>query len=109
MRTFIQLKDSVGWASVNTEGYIEGSIEVDSGTGDFYIKKRYEDGVWSDANLIRYAEINEGGDIIEIKNTYFSSEVNGPIMNSDTNSNFKWINGEWVLPTAVEETTSDPS
>jgi hypothetical protein len=47
MRTFIQLKDNIGWAVVNTPGETEG-IEVDSGTGHFYIKKRYEDGAWVD-------------------------------------------------------------
>lgn len=96
MKTFIQLKDSVGWASVNTTGEVEGGIEVDSGTGDFYIKKKYENGIWSEAELIRYAEINEDGDVIEIKRTYFSSEVDGPILSVDIKSTAKWIDGAWV-------------
>ena len=96
MRTFIQLKDNIGWASVNTAGEVEGSIEVDFGTGDFYLKKRYENGTWSDAELIKYADINDNGEIIEIKRTYFSSEVTGPVMDIDTTITSKWVNGVWV-------------
>jgi hypothetical protein len=96
MRTFIQLKDGIGWASVNTTGEIKDAIEVDSGTGDFYIKKKYENGVWTEADLIRYAEINEEGVIIEIKKTHYPSSVTGIIMNTDTKSTDKYINGAWV-------------
>ena len=91
MRTFVQLKDGIGWASVNTTGEIENAIEVEYGNGDFYIKKKYEDGVWSDAEMIKFAEINEDGSIIEIRRTYFSSEVNGPIMLADTKNTSKWV------------------
>ena len=96
MRTFIQLKDGIGWASVNTTGEIEGAIEVESGTGDFYIKKKYENGVWSDADIIKFAEINDDGSIIEIRRTYFLSEVTGPIMSEGVKSDSKWIDGAWV-------------
>lgn len=101
MRTFIQLKDGIGWASVNTTGEIEGSIEVESGTGDFYIKKKYEDGVWSEADIIKFAEVNDDGSIIEIHRTYFSSEVTGPVMSEGTKSDSKWIDGTWVNQAVV--------
>jgi hypothetical protein len=107
MKTFIQLKDGIGWASVNTTGEIQGAIEVDSGTGDFYIKKKYDNGVWSEAELIKFAEINEDGDIIEIKRTYFSSEVNGPIMDANTKTTSKWLDGDWVTPAFVEPVAID--
>jgi hypothetical protein len=102
MRTFIQLKDEIGWASINTTGEIEGAIEVESGTGDFYIKKKYKDGVWLEADIIKFAEINEEGSIIEIHRTYFSSEVNGPIINLDTKNSSRWIDGKWVNPSFIE-------
>jgi hypothetical protein len=101
MRTFIQLKDGIGWASVNTLTEIEGSIEVEAGTGDFYIKKTYNDGIWSNAELIKYAELNDDGSIIEIKRTYFPSDVTGPIVTVDTLTTSKWIDGAWVAPTPV--------
>lgn len=104
MRTFIQLKDGIGWASVNTTGEIEGAIEVESGTGDFYIKKKYENEVWSEADIIKFAEINDDGSIIEILRTYFPSEVNGPVMTAETQSTSKWIDGAWVHTEAVTPT-----
>ena len=111
MRTFIQLKDNVGWASVNTDGEVEGSIEVEPNNGDFYIKKKYINEVWSDADLIRFAEINEDGEILEIKNTYYSSEATTYIMDSNTKSSSKWINGSWVHAELIlppEQTVFDP-
>lgn len=96
MRTFIQLKDGIGWSFVNTPGEIVGAIEVESGTGDFYIKKKYENGVWSEADIIRFAEINDDGFIVEILRTYFPSEVTGTIMTPETKSTSKWIDGSWV-------------
>jgi hypothetical protein len=96
MRTFIQLKDGIGWASVNTTGEVEGAIEVESGTGDFYIKKKYEDGVWLEADIIKFAEISEDGSILEVKRTYYPSDVNGIIMNEDTKTTDKFIDGVWV-------------
>lgn len=104
MRTFIQLKDGIGWASVNTTGEIEGAIEVESGTGDFYIKKKYENGVWSEADIIKFAEVNDDGSIIEIFRTYFPSEVNGPVMTVETKSTSKWIDGSWVHTETVTPT-----
>jgi len=102
MKTFIQLKDGIGWASVNTTGDVEGAIEVDSGSGDFYLKKKYENGVWSEASLIRFAEINEEGEIIEIRRTYYSSEVTGPVMVDGVKSDSKWVDGVWVNVERIE-------
>lgn len=96
MKTFIQLKDGIGWAFVDTIEPIEGAIEVEFGTGSSYIKKKYEDGVWTDADLIKFAEVNDEGIIVEVKRTYFLSEVDGPIMNPDTKMTAKWVNNNWV-------------
>lgn len=104
MRTFIQLKDGIGWATVNTPGEIEGAIEVESGTGDFYIKKKYEDGVWSQADIIKFASVDEeDGSILEISRTYYPSEVKGPIMTPEVTPESKWINNAWVHPEPKEQ------
>ena len=58
MRTFIQLKDNVGFAVINTAGETEG-IEVSFGTGDDYLGKVYNNGSWSVAPTIKYAIINQ--------------------------------------------------
>ena len=106
MKTFIQLKDGIGWASITTHGEIKDGIEVDLGTGDFYIKKKYADGVWTEADLIQYAEVNNEGEIIEIKRTYYSSEVDGPILTADTKLTSKWINDAWANPVVVDSVKS---
>ena len=80
MRTFIQLKDNIGWASVNTNGEIQGSIEVEAGTGDSYIGKKYVNGSWSDTELIKYAIVDTEGTVIEVKQTYYPSEVTGTVI-----------------------------
>jgi len=80
MKTFIQLKDNIGWASVNTDGEVQGSIEVEAGTGDSYIGKKYIDGSWSDAELIKYAIVDAEGTVIEVKQTYYPSEVTGTVI-----------------------------
>ena len=98
MRTFIQLKDNIGWAFVNTTESIPGGIEVEFGTGESYLKKKYENGSWTDAELIKYAEINEEGTIIEVKRTHYASEVSGPIMTPEVKLDFQWKNDSWVEP-----------
>jgi len=95
MRTFIQLKDNVGWAVVNSANEVAGSIEVESGTGELYVHKLYDNGSWSDAPLIRFADIDDDGSIVEIKKTYYTSEVVGPILDSETKGSSKWINNQW--------------
>jgi hypothetical protein len=99
MKTFIQLKDNVAWAYIDTESETDG-IEVESGTGESYINKKYENGSWSDAEKIYYAEIDsKTGRVFEIKNTYFISEVkDNVIMPANANSLWSYIDGSWVEP-----------
>ena len=80
MRTFIQLKDDIGWASVNTDGEVQGSIEVEAGAGDSYIGKKYVNGSWSNAELIKYAIVDAEGNTVEVKQTYYPSEVAGTVI-----------------------------
>lgn len=112
MKTFIQLKDGVGFAVVNTAGETDG-IEVDFGTGEQYLKKTYNNGEWQDAPLLWFAEINNDGSIIEIRKTYFSSDIgDNPILTPDISPNAKWINGKWINPVFIEpvpEPTPEPA
>ena len=102
MRTFVQLKDGIGFATVNTEGETDG-IEVEFGQGENYLKKIYNDGNWEPAPLIWFAEINYDGSIIEIRRTYYPSEVgDNPILTPDIKSSARWVNNEWVQEQHVE-------
>ena len=105
MKTFIQLKDNVGFAFVNTSGETDG-IEIPFGTGESYLEKVYDNGSWSVAPTIKYAIIDEFGKIVEIRQTKFISEVGPwPQWNIEIPTYFKWSNGEWIDPTPIIETT----
>jgi hypothetical protein len=99
MKTFIQLKDGIGFACVTTPGETTG-IEVNSENPDFFINKKYENGEWVEAPIILYAIVNSKGKITEIKNTVFPSIVgNNPIIDEDINPESIWDGSQWVLPT----------
>ena len=103
MRTFIQLKDEVGFAVVNTPGQTDG-IEVEPGTGDQYIAKLYSNGEWSIAPKIKYAVIDENGKIVELRETSFPSELGTwPEWNNEIPTNWRWVDGAWVDPNPIVE------
>ena len=108
MRTFVQLKDNIGWAVVNTSGETEG-IEVEFGTGDSYIEKLYSNGQWSTTPTIIYAILNEDGSIVELRQTKFPSDLGSwPEWNSELPTTWKWIDGSWVDPNPIiEESTTE--
>jgi acyl-coenzyme A synthetase/AMP-(fatty) acid ligase len=105
MKTFIQLKDEIGFAFVNTVGNTEG-IEVSFGTGENYLGQLYSNGQWSVAPTIEYAIINEDGNIIELRKTKFPSELGPwPEWNSEIPTTWNWIDGSWVDPNPIIEVT----
>jgi hypothetical protein len=113
MRTFIQLKNGVGFATiiVPTDSEPDHSVTPDDTTAievftdnpDQFLKKQYnaETKSWTDAPLIRFAEVDENGTVIEIKKTYFEHEVTGPILGNDVVTNSTWVDGAWVPPRVV--------
>ena len=113
MRTFIQLRDGIGYAVINTEGEPDHSntpshttsIEVFTDNPEKLIRKKYnqETKEWSDAPVIRFAEYNENGDLLEIRRTVFVHEIpdNSAIMPDKANGLWKFINGDWVSPEVI--------
>lgn len=111
MRTFIQLHNGIGYAVLHTEGEPDHSvtpdhitaIEVFTSDPDQFLKKKYSESTksWSDAELIVFAELNDRGEIIEVRRTYFEHEVTGPIITPDVAPNAMWINNEWVTPQII--------
>jgi hypothetical protein len=98
MKTFIQLKDNIGFAYIDTEKETEG-IEVSFGSGNDYICKEYNNGVWTPAELLKYAFVDKDGRIIETRKTYFPSEIGeNPIISIDTPHNFVWNGLSWSAP-----------
>lgn len=115
MRTFIQLRDNIGYAIINTAGDLDHSITPDHTTAievftenpEQFLKKIYnfDSQSWSDAPIYRYAEINESGEIVDIKRTVFLHEISNEllIMPNEANGLWKFINGEWLPNTIIIE------
>lgn len=128
MRTFIQLRDGVGFATlVTAEEEPDHSVTPDHTTAvevtgqdnpDQFLKMKYDEKTktWSKAPLIYYGEVDEKGRVVEIRRTYFSHETEGfPILPSDFDNSWTWVDGEWVKPyidveevPAVPEIESEP-
>jgi hypothetical protein len=111
MRTFIQLRNGVGYASVITptdepDHTITPDhttvIEVFTADPDQFLKKKYdaETKTWSDAPVYRYAEVNNDGVPVEIKRTVWEHEIPHAslIMPDEANGLWKLIDGEWIAP-----------
>ena len=108
MKHFVQLKDDVVFAyhSSSTEVDIPGDniIEVES-DGEKYLNKKYENGNFVDATIIKYATL-EGNTVVSINKTLFSSEVSGPIVDDNVKIMATWdgtnfSNPEVVAPVSV--------
>ena len=115
MRTFIQLRDGIGYAALITPSDAPDhsvtpehttAIEVFTDNPDQFLKQMYnaETKSWTPAPILRYADINEKGEIIEVKRTVFSHEVDvdTKLMDDDTTHLHTWVDGAWVAPAVTE-------
>jgi hypothetical protein len=99
MKTFIQLKDGIGWASITTPEEIAGAINITGENPDDFIGKLYNNGEWEVAPTIRYALVDFKGMITEICSTVFSSVAgNNPLVTEELNLESTWNGTEWVPP-----------
>ncbi len=118
MRTFIQLKNGVGYATLITPSDAPDhsvtpddttAIEVFTDNPDQFLKKVYdaETKSWSEAPLIRWAQVNQNGVMVEIGRTYFQHEVpnDALIVPEGVDGSYTWIDGEWVAPVIIVEST----
>ena len=117
MATYIQLRDGVGYAVIHTHGEPDHSVTPDHTTAiliedenpDQFLKMKYDGktNTWSNAPIIRFAEVNENGIPIEIRRTVFEHEVpsNCFIMPDEADGSWKVIDGEWVPPVIYVNST----
>jgi hypothetical protein len=110
MNTWVQLKDGIAFASVQSVGFIENAILLDDNFSWDQIKgKKYENGQWVEPQLIRFVEILEDGIILKINSTVFSSDASEYII--DESVKVGWIlqnDGSFVAPEAPLVLTSVP-
>jgi hypothetical protein len=108
MRKYVQLKDGIVFAFHNTENeiidetgnVIEISAELD---GAWCLNKQYVDGKFIEIPIIEYAVLNKDDKTIKnIKTTYFPSEVNGKIIDSNAiNGDWTWDGEQFVAPVPI--------
>ena len=92
MNHYVQLKDGIVFATLNTPGEIEEStsiikVNIDPET---LLNKKYDNGNFIDVPVIKYALIDSNSRVVAIERTIFPSDVRGPIIDND-NVEILWI------------------
>jgi hypothetical protein len=107
MKYFVQLKDDIVFAyhQSSTEVDIPGDNIIEVAQEGFnHLGKKYVNGDFVDAPLIKYAILDEENDntVISIEKTIFSSEVRGPIIiDENVKVLWKWNGSDFVSPSVV--------
>lgn len=123
MKTFIQTRNNIGFAILNTSGSEpDHSLTPDHTnaidiTGhenpESLLRKQYnpENQTWSDAQIFRVADINAFGDIVEIRRTVFEHEIDPDTIVMPENVDYRWkyVNGEWIEPVFIEPVQETPA
>lgn len=107
MITWIQLKDGVAFASVQSKNFVGNSIPLrDDLTWQDVAAKKYEDDSWVEAPLIHFVEEMLGNKVLRVNSTVFSSDVTGPVCDSDVKP-FWTMNedGSFSPPESISEAT----
>lgn len=106
MNSYVQLKDNVVFATLNTSGDIlesDSIIKVDVNP-DSLLNKKYENGNFVDAEIIKYALL-DGNTVVQINKTLYSSEVSGPVINDNlVQVLWTWDGEKFNAPILVEPT-----
>jgi len=107
MTNWIQLKDGVAFAYVNSSNFVANSIPVeDSVDPETLMAKKYVDGQWEEASLVYFVEEMLGNKVLRINSTVFSSDVTGDIISSEVKPMWtKNESGEYEPPASISEAT----
>ena len=100
MAHWIQLKDGIAFAHVESEGFVGNSILLeDSETPSEILGKEYVEGQWVTAPLISYIEEMDGDTVMRIGTTVFSSDVKGEIVSGEVKHLWtKIASGKFIPP-----------
>ena len=92
MNTWVQLKDGIAFASVQSAGFVDGAILLDENVSweDVRLKK-YENGSWVTPEVIYFVTTLVNNEIRGLNSTVFASDVTGDIVSADTE--IFWIKG----------------
>lgn len=93
MSIWIQLKDGVAFAYVESPSFIEDAILLDDSTSWDDVKaKKYENGSWVEAPLTYFVTQFVDGTVRQTNSTVFSSDVTGDIVSADCT--YGWVKNE---------------
>jgi len=93
MSTWVQLKDGVAFAYVDSPNFVEGAILLDESlTWDDVKAKKYENGSWVEPTYIFFVTQLIDNTVHQINSTPFSSDVKGDIVSTEVK--FGWIKNE---------------
>jgi hypothetical protein len=106
MSIWIQLKDGVAFAYVESPSLVEGAILLDDSLSWDDVKaKKYENGSWVEAPLIYFVTQFTDGAVRQTNSTPFSSDVTGDVVSADCK--FGWVkneDGSYSEPPVIEQT-----
>ena len=107
MTNWIQLKDGVAFAYVNSSNFVENSIPIDDSIDpNTLMAKKYVDGQWEDSELIYFVEESLGNKVFRVNSTVFASDVTGDIVSSEVKPMWtKNESGEYEPPATISEAT----
>jgi hypothetical protein len=107
MTNWIQLKDGVAFAYVNSSSFVANSIPIeDSVDPETLMAKKYIDGEWEEAPIIYFVEEMLDNKVLRVNSTVFSSDVTGDIVSSQVKAMWKKNeNGEYEPPSSISEAT----
>jgi hypothetical protein len=93
MSIWVQLKDGVAFASVESNQLVENSILLQDELSWEDVKaKKYENNEWVEAPLIYFVTQLVDGIVRQTNSTVFSSDVTGDIVSADCS--FGWVKNE---------------
>jgi hypothetical protein len=93
MNTWVQLKDGVAFACVQTPTFVENSILLgDEVSWEDVKAKKYENGSWVEAPLIYFVTHIKDNVVHQTNSTVFSSDVTGEVCTVETA--YGWIRNE---------------
>ena len=93
MKQFVNLKDGIVFASheSTTEIDVEGDdIYQVEGKASDYLGMKYNNGIFTEAPIIRYAILDKHNTVVTINKTIFSSEVGSNIIIDDEDVEVLW-------------------
>jgi hypothetical protein len=107
MTNWIQLKDGVAFAYVNSSNFVANSIPVEESVDpETLMAKKYVDGQWEQAPLVYFVEEMLGNKVLRINSTVFTSDVTGDIISSEEKPMWtKNESGEYEPPSSISEAT----